>query len=100
MLFTSQFYLLFLLLCFAVYWALPARGRKPWLVVASYVFYATWGPQFLVLLLGVPPLAHILGGAWPSPMGWLLAATAIPAVVFVDAVWKRVATGPSARRSR
>ncbi|GIJ48099.1 ATPase [Virgisporangium aliadipatigenens] len=47
----------------------------------------------LVLLagfLGVPPLARLLGGTWPAAAGWLLAAAAIPVVLFADAAAKAV----------
>lgn len=51
----------------------------------------------LVLLLAIPPIARILGGTWPGPLGWLLASAAIPAVVLADAARKRAG---SVRRSR
>ncbi|MGN6220845.1 MAG: cation-translocating P-type ATPase [Microbacterium sp.] len=44
----------------------------------------------LVAFLGIPFLASLLGGAWPSPTGWLLAGSAVPAVIVVDAVSKRI----------
>jgi magnesium-transporting ATPase (P-type) len=46
-----------------------------------------------LLLLGVflmPPLAGVLGGSPPPPLGWALAALAVPAVVLADAVHKGV----------
>ena len=42
----------------------------------------------LGLFVGLPSLADLLGGTWPSPLGWLLAALAIPVVWGVDAVHK------------
>jgi calcium-translocating P-type ATPase len=47
----------------------------------------------LLCLVGLPPLADLLGGGWPSPLGWLLAGAAVPLVVAVDALDK-------ARRAR
>jgi len=50
--------------------------------------------HFFALMLGgdavggvpVPaPLSGVLGGAWPGPWGWLIAASAIPVVLLVDA---------------
>jgi magnesium-transporting ATPase (P-type) len=43
----------------------------------------------LVLFLGFGPLADLLGGGWPSALGWVMAALAIPAVVLVDAAQKQ-----------
>ncbi|WP_374200414.1 cation-translocating P-type ATPase [Microbacterium sp. CFH 31415] len=54
----------------------------------------------LLIFLGVPPLATLLGGSWPPPHGWLLAAVAVPAVLVADAVHKSIAAGPSASRGR
>jgi magnesium-transporting ATPase (P-type) len=53
------------------------------------VAYAV-GAQVLLLLgfLGIPFIAGLLGGAWPSPEGWLLASLAIPAVVVMDSLFK------------
>jgi magnesium-transporting ATPase (P-type) len=51
----------------------------------------------LVLLgvfLGFPPLARLLGGSWPSALGWALAFCAVPIVIIVDASYKAL------RRSR
>lgn len=44
----------------------------------------------LLCLVGVPPLADLLGGGWPSPLGWLLAAGAVPAVLGADTLHKLV----------
>ncbi|HET8614553.1 MAG TPA: cation-transporting P-type ATPase [Actinomycetales bacterium] len=51
----------------------------------------------LLSLLGVPPVADLLGGGWPSPLGWLLASGAVVVVVAVDALHKAVR---SSRRPR
>ena len=51
----------------------------------------------LVLLgvfLGFPPLARLLGGSWPSTLGWALAFCAVPILIIVDASYKAL------RRSR
>jgi calcium-translocating P-type ATPase len=42
----------------------------------------------LVAFLAVPPVADLLGGALPGPGGWLLALTAVPAVLLADAAAK------------
>lgn len=55
------------------------------------VTYAV-GAQVLLLgvFLGIPFVASLLGGTWPSLEGWLLAAIAIPAIVLFDALSKFV----------
>jgi magnesium-transporting ATPase (P-type) len=47
----------------------------------------------LALFVGLPPVAGLLGGSWPSPMGWGLAAAAVPAVIAVDAAHKALRAG-------
>jgi magnesium-transporting ATPase (P-type) len=75
-------------------WRLDPRGN-PLVLIAV-------GAQgvLLVLLLGIPPLAALLDGTWPTPMGWMLAAVAIPAVILADAAWKRVGASRSTRTRR
>ena len=56
----------------------------------------------LFIFIGVPPVAGLLGGSLPPPIGWAIDATVIPAVFLADAVQKAIRHhGPaSARRSR
>ena len=42
----------------------------------------------LGIFLGFPPLARLLGGSWPSTLGWALAFCAVPIVIIVDASYK------------
>jgi magnesium-transporting ATPase (P-type) len=44
----------------------------------------------LTVFLGIPPVARILGSAWPSAIGWAVAATAIPILLIADTVHKRL----------
>ena len=53
MLFTSLQYLLFLPLVVALYWLSPPKWRLPLLLIASYYFYMSWMPAFIVLILGM-----------------------------------------------
>ena len=39
-------------------------------------------------LTGFPPLARLLGGSWPTTLGWALAFCAVPIVIMVDASYK------------
>lgn len=42
----------------------------------------------LVVFVGVPWLARLLGGSWPSGRGWLMGLAAVGAVIIVDASHK------------
>ncbi len=64
MVFNSLEGILFVLLSLAIHYAIPAgawRGRKAFLVVASYVFYMSWNPAYGVLLLGCTVTVFLLG---------------------------------------
>jgi alginate O-acetyltransferase complex protein AlgI len=50
MLFNSEPYILFLPVVVALYWLLPAVYRPIFLVAASYYFYASWSPPYLLLI--------------------------------------------------
>src|SRR6516225_9865270 len=52
MLFHSSQFLLFFVVVFLVYWRLPRhRWRLAWLLVASCVFYMSWNPWLITLIL-------------------------------------------------
>lgn len=51
----------------------------------------------LVAFLGFPPLADLLGGAWPTWAGWGLALLAAPAVVLADSAAKLAPKSSTAR---
>jgi len=53
MIFTSYTYVFFLAAAFLIHWSLPRAARKPFLILASYVFYASWDWRFCFLLLGL-----------------------------------------------
>jgi alginate O-acetyltransferase complex protein AlgI len=53
MIFTSYTYVLFLAIVFCLHWLFPQSWRKPFLILASYVFYCSWKIEFGLLLLGV-----------------------------------------------
>lgn len=61
MLFTSLQYLLFLPLVVAFYWLLPRKLRLPMLLLASYYFYMSWMPAFILLILGMTVFNFFLG---------------------------------------
>lgn len=53
MLFNSIQYLIFLPIVVALFWILPRAIKLPMLLVASYIFYATWNPPFVLLIIGL-----------------------------------------------
>ena len=56
MVFNSYSFLLFFPLVLVLTQLAPAKWRNGLLLVASYVFYASWGKRFCVLLLGLTVL--------------------------------------------
>jgi magnesium-transporting ATPase (P-type) len=69
-------------------WRLDLGGNR--LVLMS----VTAELGLLAVFLGVPPLADLLGGTWPDPIGWVYAACTALAVISADGIVKTV----SARR--
>jgi calcium-translocating P-type ATPase len=65
-------------------WRVPPRSN-PLLLMAVGVELAV-----LLVFLAVPSIAGLLGGSLPGAGGWLLAATAVPAVLLADAAAKAV----------
>lgn len=59
MTFNSVQYAVFLAVLWAVYWHLPARHRPPLLLLASYVFYATFGIFLPLLLLSLTVVTYV-----------------------------------------
>lgn len=56
MLFNSLAFLVFLPCVFGLYWLLPPRWRNLFLLGASYYFYFSYNPWFLLLLIGTSAL--------------------------------------------
>lgn len=61
MLFNSLQYLIFLPSVWVLYWIIPQRLRVPLLLVASYIFYMSWKPEYGLLILALT-LANFAGG--------------------------------------
>lgn len=74
MAFTSIHFLLFVPLVVAVYFAIPFRYRWLWLLLASYYFYMSWQPEYVLLLIGTTT------------------------VTFFTARWMAAATNPTTRK--
>jgi magnesium-transporting ATPase (P-type) len=67
----------------------PVWRMRPWenrLVVAAVAAEIV----LLLGMLGIPQLADLLGGTWPSLIGWLGAAVTGLAVIAVDGLQKRM----------
>lgn len=79
-LFNSLTYVFFLPVVVAVTWAVPARARPAFLLLASYAFYADWSPPFLLLIVGMTVVNYVLGLVQdrksPRVRSWLVMAVA------------------------
>ncbi len=61
MLFCSPEFLLFFTVVFAIYWALPRRSARIWLLlIASFYFYACWNKQLALLITATTVLDYLL----------------------------------------
>jgi alginate O-acetyltransferase complex protein AlgI len=66
-LFTSAAYLLlFLPATVALWWTVPARFRLWLLLVASYVFYLSWSPEYGLLLAGSTVVNYLIARRLPD----------------------------------
>lgn len=63
MLFNSLIFLVFLPIVFSAYWLIPAKHRNLFLLIASYYFYFSYNPWFLLLLVGTSGLDFYLAKA-------------------------------------
>ncbi len=61
MLFNSIKYAIFLPLVVLLFWTCPQRFRVPLLLIASYVFYMSWRPIYLLLIIGLTLLNYFAG---------------------------------------
>ncbi len=63
MLFNSLEFFKFFVAVLAVFYILPLRARRYWLLAGSYWFYGSWNLKFLALLAGVTAMDY-LAGLW------------------------------------
>lgn len=61
MLFNSLSYAIFLPIVFIIYWILPGRFRWILLLTASYWFYMSWNPKYVVLILFTTFVSYLTG---------------------------------------
>ncbi|MCG8406688.1 MAG: MBOAT family protein [Phycisphaerales bacterium] len=73
MIFSSWSFGLFLIIVFTAYWALRTRrARHVCLLLASYLFYMSWNPWLVTLIIGSTVLDYFVG--------WSLVRTARPRI--------------------
>lgn len=53
MVFSSYSYIIFLAVTVAVYWIIPEKARKYFLLLASYIFYCFWDIKLIFLLISI-----------------------------------------------
>jgi len=61
MLFNSLAFGIFLPIIFLIYWALPHKYRYIALLIASYYFYMSWNPKYVLLILLTTAVSYICG---------------------------------------
>ncbi len=75
-----------------------AAWRKPLLSNRLLLAAVCAELVLLVAFVGLPPLARLLGGAWPSPVGWACALAGVGVLVLVDAGHKTYRRLPGRRQ--
>jgi len=60
LLFNSLIFTVFLPIVFIIYWLTPAKYRNYFLLFASYYFYYSYNPWFLLLLIGTSAVDYLL----------------------------------------
>ncbi len=61
MLFNSIHFLIFFPIVAALYLVLPKKAKYIWLLLASYYFYMSWNPRYVVLILSTTVITYICG---------------------------------------
>jgi D-alanyl-lipoteichoic acid acyltransferase DltB (MBOAT superfamily) len=74
--FNSLQYGVFFVAVLAVHWCLPRAWGRPFLVLASYYFYASAIPQYILLILGLT-IFNYLVGLWIDRAGGRLRLVAL-----------------------
>jgi alginate O-acetyltransferase complex protein AlgI len=76
--FATWYYPFFLLATAALFWLLPQRLRAPFMLAASFVFYAYWDVRFIAMLIAAGVVdwtcSNAIDGRRPSTRAVLLAS--------------------------
>lgn len=59
--FNSIDFLIFFPIVAILYYAIPQKGKKYWLLLASYYFYMNWNPAYALLILASTVITYISG---------------------------------------
>jgi alginate O-acetyltransferase complex protein AlgI len=68
MLFNSLEYLVFLPVAWMAFWSAPSRWRVHVMLVASYVFYASWSVPYAAMIFGLVVMNYAFGLALARPI--------------------------------
>ena len=61
MLFNSGKYVIFLPIVVLLYYLIPAKAKKYWLLAASYYFYMSWNAKYALLILASTLITWLSG---------------------------------------
>lgn len=61
MLFNSFQFLVFFPIVLLIYYIIPVKVKKIWLLLCSYYFYMSWNPEYIFLLLGSTLVTYFVG---------------------------------------
>lgn len=61
MLFNSIDFLFFIVIVLGIFYLLPQKLKMCWILVMSYVFYATWNIKYVLLLLSTTVVTYLAG---------------------------------------
>lgn len=61
MIFNSLDYAIFLPIVFISYWIIPSKFRWGLLLLASYYFYMSWNPKYVLLILSTTVMSYLCG---------------------------------------
>ena len=66
MIFNSIDFLIFFPIVILVYFCVPQKLKKIWLLVASYYFYMCWNVKYILLLLFSTIVTYVTGYFWKN----------------------------------
>lgn len=61
MLFNTMAFIIFFIVVLTIYWVIPLRFKRVWLLVTSYYFYMQWNPLYIALLF-LSTIVTYIGG--------------------------------------
>ena len=85
MTFYSLRFVIFFFVLFVIYYAIPVRYRYLWLLVGSYVFYLTWDPKYLIILVSVTLISYLtsLGIRHQNAKFWLILGVSVITLMLI-----------------